>query len=34
MRMGIRRYTRLTNAFSRKVENHIHALAIYFKRAK
>lgn len=30
MRMGIRRFTRLTNAFSKKVENHAHAVAIYF----
>jgi hypothetical protein len=30
MRMGMRRFTRLTNGFSKKVENHIHALAIYF----
>jgi IS1 family transposase len=30
MRMGMRRFTRLTNAFSKKVENHIYALAIYF----
>jgi IS1 family transposase len=30
MRMGIRRFTRLTNAFSKKVENHVHALSIYF----
>lgn len=30
MRMGIRRFTRLTNAFSKKFENHVHALAIYF----
>ena len=30
MRMGIRRFTRLTNGFSKKVENHEHALAIYF----
>jgi IS1 family transposase len=30
MRMGNRRFTRLTNAFSKKVENHVHALAIYF----
>lgn len=30
MRMGMRRFTRLTNAFSKKVENHGHAIAIYF----
>ena len=30
IRMGIRRFTRLTNAFSKKVENHFYALAIYF----
>lgn len=30
MRMGIRRFTRLTNGFSKKIENHIHALALYF----
>jgi hypothetical protein len=30
MRMGIRRFTRLTNAFSKKVEHHFYALAIYF----
>jgi hypothetical protein len=30
MRMGMRRFTRLTNGFSKKVENHGHALAIYF----
>jgi hypothetical protein len=30
MRMGMRRLTRLTNAFSKKLENHIHALALYF----
>lgn len=30
MRMSIRRFTRLTNAFSRKVENHSAAVALYF----
>jgi IS1 family transposase len=30
MRMGMRRFTRLTNGFSKKLENHVHALAIYF----
>jgi IS1 family transposase len=30
MRMSIRRMTRLTNAFSKKIENHAHAMAIYF----
>jgi hypothetical protein len=29
MRMGTRRFTRLTNAFSKKAENHAHAVAIY-----
>jgi IS1 family transposase len=30
IRMGLRRFTRLTNAFSKKFENHCHAAAIYF----
>lgn len=29
IRMGNRRFTRLTNAFSKKAENHAHAMAIY-----
>ena len=30
MRMSIRRFTRLTNAFSKKIENHAHSIAIHF----
>ena len=30
MRMGMRRFTRLTNGFSKKVENHAHAVSLHF----
>jgi IS1 family transposase len=30
MRMSMRRFARLTNAFSKKIENHIAALSLYF----
>jgi hypothetical protein len=30
MRMHLRRLTRLTNAFSKKLENHGHMVALYF----
>jgi IS1 family transposase len=30
MRMSIRRFTRLTNAFSKKLENHAYAVAVHF----
>ncbi len=30
MRMSMRRFTRLTNAFSKKIENHSAAVALYF----
>lgn len=30
MRMAMRRFTRLTNAFSKKIENHAHAVALHF----
>ena len=30
MRMNMRRFTRLTNAFSKKVENHACAISLHF----
>jgi len=30
MRMGMRRFTRLTNAFSKKIENHGYAIAMHY----
>ena len=30
LRMQQRRFTRLTNAFSKKAENHAHAVSLYF----
>src|SRR5205823_4928114 len=30
VRMQMRRFTRLTNAFSKKLENHAHAVALHF----
>jgi hypothetical protein len=30
MRMGMRRFTRLTNGFSKKADNHVAAVAIHF----
>ncbi|HEX4021727.1 MAG TPA: IS1 family transposase [Acidobacteriaceae bacterium] len=30
MRMSMRRFTRLTNGFSKKLENHAHQVALYF----
>jgi hypothetical protein len=30
MRMHMRRFARLTNAFSKKVENHAHSVALHY----
>jgi hypothetical protein len=30
MRMSMRRFTRLTNGFSKKLENHAAAISLYF----
>jgi len=30
MRMGMRRFTRLTNGFSKKIENHAYAVALHY----
>jgi IS1 family transposase len=30
MRMSMRRFTRLTNGFSKKLENHIHAISLHY----
>ena len=32
MRMSVRRFTRLTNAFSKKLMNHVHHVSLYFAR--
>lgn len=32
MRMGMRRFTRLTNGFSKKLDNHMAAIALHFMR--
>lgn len=30
MRTSMRRFTRLTNGFSKKIENHIHAISLHY----
>ena len=30
MRIGMRRFTRLTNGFSKKIENHVYAVALFY----
>jgi hypothetical protein len=30
MRVSMRRFTRLTNGFSKKLENHMHAVALHY----
>jgi IS1 family transposase len=30
MRMSMRRFTRLTNGFSKKIENHVHAISLHY----
>jgi hypothetical protein len=30
MRMSMRRFTRLTNGFSKKLDNHIHQIAMFY----